>query len=106
MFIISSVLVVFNSLAIGFFAFANGKNKKTSRIFLLFCLSAVLWGIGGIGFSLTKSKSAAYFWWQMAYVAVIMAPVLYANLVFNLLELNRKKLLIIFYVISMLFSIF
>lgn len=96
-FSVSSLLVFFSNLAIAIFAFVRGENKKLNILWGYFCIMAAIWGLGGYKFSTTLSKETSFFWWQIAYIGVILVPLAYAHFVYSFLGVKQKYLLICFY---------
>ncbi|MBF0532843.1 MAG: hypothetical protein HQL23_07100, partial [Candidatus Omnitrophica bacterium] len=88
--------------------FANRGDRNIRIIFAALCAFVSFWGLGGCFFSATLNLTQVYFWWQIAYIGVIFAPVLYAHFVFAYLKINRKKLLYLAYVFTIfcLFCVF
>jgi len=81
-------------------------NKKLNLIWIFVCLCVSIWGWGSFKFTTTTSKEAAYFWWKIAHIGVILTPVGYSHFVFEFLKLNKpyqKILLFCAYVLAGLF---
>ena len=102
---ISSILISFSSLILALFVLREAKKQKsdTAAILAFFCLGAVLWGIGGYGFSSASTKEVAIFWWQIAYICVILANVVFLHFVVSFLQINRKVLIVAAYILAGIF---
>lgn len=101
-FTISSILISITAFSMAIFMFSKSGGRKTSIIWGFFCIAVSIWGIGGYKFSTAISKEIAFYWWQVAYIGVIFAPVLFSHFVFEYLKLNKKPLLSITYIFSVI----
>ncbi len=104
-FSISSVLVTIVSILMGVFVIVKGK-KTASYIWAIFCFTVSIWGIAGYNFSVTTFKDTAFFWWQIAYVSVILTPVFYYHFVLSFIEKKEKYHNISLFVVYLLGGIF
>ena len=100
---ISSIFVTTTCFAMTILSFVKGRRKKQDYIWILFCLMATIWGVGGFGFSTSKTYEKAYFYWQIANICTIFAPTFYSHFIFNLLELKKKRFLFFLYGSSIFF---
>jgi signal transduction histidine kinase len=69
----------------------------------------VWWGIGGYKYSSSTSKENAFLWWQIAWVSVIITPIIYYQFVYTFLKLNKKKykvILLTTYFLGFIFLLF
>jgi len=98
----SSLFIIIFSFLMAVLSFLKSGNRP-SRIFVFVCLSAGIWGVGGYGFSLASDPESALFWWQIAYISIISAPVLYSHFVFSYLNLNKRWLLFVLYMAMSIF---
>ncbi len=106
LFHISSISIIVSSSIIAVFLLLKSKKNKSSTILSVFCFFVALWGIGGYEFSIATSKNSALLGWQIAYLSVIMSPVLYSHFVFSFLRINKKRLIIFLYALSIFFLTF
>ena len=100
MFALSSVLIVISNVTIVLFVFFKGNRGKVSNIFCIFCFFPAVWGFAGYKFSTALSAPTAFFWWQIAYIAVIATPVLYSHLILTILKVRRKWFLRTIYLLG------
>jgi len=91
-FSISSLLILALASVVAVFSFLKGEDRKLNVIWGLFCVSGAIWGLGSFKFSTTISKESAFFWWQIAYIGVILSPVFYSHFVYELLKIETKRL--------------
>jgi len=83
--------------------FAQSRFRRPTFLFILFCLTVCVWGIGGYKFSTTIDKAEAFFWWRFAYICAICSPVFFSNYVFEFLDVNKKILFKFIYGTTFLF---
>ncbi|MBI5208289.1 MAG: hypothetical protein HY934_10960 [Candidatus Firestonebacteria bacterium] len=103
-----ALIVIFNSFTF-FFLILKGKNEKSNVIWLIFCVLVMIWGIGGYKFSSTTSKNEAFYWWKIANIGTILAPIIFYQFLYTFLNLKKKSqksILIIAYIFSIVFLIF
>ncbi len=103
LFAISSFLIFLSSLFIGFVVLWKKKTEFLAQIWCFFCILVSLWGFGGYKFSTATTYNKAFFWWQIAYISVILFPVVYIHFIFTFLGLKRKRLLIFLYILAGIF---
>lgn len=101
----SFILVFISSFSMGIVALVKGNRNKVIIGFSMFVFAVAFWALSGYGFSTASSKENAIFWWQMAYISVILSPVLYYNFVYYLLNLSRTKLYKIILISAYFFAI-
>ncbi|MFH1878246.1 MAG: ATP-binding protein [Candidatus Omnitrophota bacterium] len=104
-FAISSLAVFLSSVLIALFVLWKSKKNAAECIFVFFCLSVGLWGIGGYFFSVPEGKTAVL-WWQIAYTGVIPTSVLYLHFVTVFLGVKRPWLIRTGYLSASVFLIF
>lgn len=74
-------------------------------LWALLCVSAAIWGFGGVKFSTAGSLPEARLWFKIAYVGVIFAPVFYTHFVFSYLNLKRRLFVAALYLLGGIFLI-
>jgi len=74
----------------------------------MFCIAVAVWGIGGLGVSLTPTSSynLSLFWWQVGYIGVIFTVVFFFRFIISFLKLPRRTLLFFVYFLSFIFLFF
>lgn len=97
---ISNLLIGITSLGISLFVFLKGPKTKTNRIWTILTISIAIYGFGAYMVSLSKDVQSAFFWWQAAYLGIIMIPVLFMHFVCSFLDIKRPLLLKIIYSIG------
>jgi len=102
LFSISSLLIFIFSIFLAGFTFLKNR-QKIGKLWVLFCLLASIWGIGGYKFSTATTYDEAFFWWQIAYICVILSPVIYVHFIFAFFALRKKFFLRIFYILAFFF---
>ncbi|MFH1441955.1 MAG: ATP-binding protein [Candidatus Omnitrophota bacterium] len=97
---LSSLTILITNTALAVFLLLRSRGQKLALLWGIFCITIAFWGLGGLKFSLAKTKEEACFWWQVAYIGPILAPAVYCHFVVNLLKLKKRVLLIIIYFLS------
>jgi len=105
-FIISEIFTTVSTLSMAVFLFFNRKGKKAVIIWIYFCLLVSIWGITGLGATLTKSHITALTWFQLANIASILCPVVFYHFIISYLDLEKKIQLFILYGIGFIFLYF
>ena len=99
---ISNLLIGFTSLAISLFVFVKGPKNKTNRIWCILAISISVYGFGAYMGSFSTESETALFWWQIAYIGIIMIPVLFMHFVYSFLFIKRPYLLKITYIVTII----
>jgi len=99
-FVFSSIMVFILNLLLGIFLIWKGKNKRINVVWGLFCLSTMIWGLAGLGFSATFPKKIVFLSWQIGYICGILTPVLFFQFVNDFLRLNKKSVLLCGYTLA------
>jgi len=97
---ISNLLIMITSLGISIFVFVKGPRNKTNKIWTILTLSIAIYGFGGYMVSLSENAHSALFWWQVAYIGIILIPVLFMHFVCSFLDIKRPFLLRIIYFLT------
>jgi signal transduction histidine kinase len=86
---ISSILTGITSLILAGFVYIKGYNHKLARIWSAFALSAAVYGFGAYLVTLSKNASQAFFWWQVAYIGIILLPFFFVRFIFEFLTIKN-----------------
>ena len=86
---ISSLLIMITSLGIALFVFAKGAKSRINRIWIIFTLCVAVYGLGAYRVSFSQNAESALFWWQVAYIGIILIPVLFMHFVYSILDIKR-----------------
>ncbi len=102
----SNILIIITNFALSTFVLSKSKKNFSNKIWGIFCIAIVIWGIGALGLSLTSNYDYAFFWWQIGYIGVIFTVVFYVHFVISFLKLPYRKLLISVYSLAFIFLFF
>ncbi|MCX7926533.1 MAG: ATP-binding protein [Candidatus Omnitrophica bacterium] len=102
---ISNLLIALTSCAIAILVFFHGARNKTNRIWVPLAFSIAIYGFGAYMVSLSKTAEKAFFWWQIAYIGIIMIPVFFYHFVCSYLGLKRPKSIRVMYILSISYLI-
>jgi two-component system NtrC family sensor kinase len=94
------MLTAVTCLAIAILVYVKGAKNKINRIWSIFALGVAIYGFGGFKASTAKDPSAAFFWWQIAYIGVIMLPVLITHFIYSFLGINRPHFIKVIYFLN------
>jgi len=103
---ITAQLTAILSLASGILVIRKNKEEAVNRSWSLLCLFVFIWSFGlGMVF-LSQTKTEAFFWSRFSHLGAIIIPVLYLRFTFDLLQVFRKQVLYICYLLTIfLYSI-
>ena len=79
------------------------KRRMVHLMWTLFLVSVVVWGIGMFKIGGSKTEAESLFWWRFAEIGVILIPVFLNHFVIAFLELKRKIVLVLSYLIGGMF---
>jgi len=96
-FSITSIAIIVTNTVMTYLLMTAGKKSKAYIIFGYLCILALSWGISGYFISVTQDKNTSYYWWQMGYITVVYAPVVFAHFTFKFLNINRKTFISLCY---------
>ena len=85
---------------IGLLVFLKNKTSKLNIIFSLFSLSMVIWLFGYTNMYLSKEPSTALKWARIGFLGIIFIPVFAYHFIITFLNLKRKIILPIIYVLT------
>ncbi len=93
---------------IGLFVYFRGKKKKVNQIFLFYSSSIAIWGLGQAIHSIVPTVKISLWWARFSHIGVVFIPTLFLHFVFEFLNIpkERKRILVLPYVVSVLFVFF
>ena len=103
---LSGILLGFVSIPMFLVLIIKGRENKANFIWAFYVLCLTIWGFGGAKISTIKNVSSAFLWWQLTYIAIIFIPVSFLHFVCTFLEIKRKYIIIVTYVIAFVFLFF
>ena len=104
-FAIANFIISFFSLCLGIFVFLKGYIKKIKILFLALSFSISIWS-SGLGFmTILKNHNLALFWIKFSYIGVFFIPAFYLHFVCTLLDIEKKKNIVLGYIFSLFFLI-
>jgi signal transduction histidine kinase len=89
-FSLSSILIIVTSVPLLLLVIFKGP-KKSNFLWVIFFLSATGWGLGGYIISLATTAESAFKAWQIAWITVILTPVLYYHSMLTILKLKKRS---------------
>ncbi|MDD4956780.1 MAG: GAF domain-containing protein, partial [Candidatus Omnitrophica bacterium] len=101
-FTISNCIVWVTCIILIIILFVYGK-KKVHYMWAYFNFVGGLWGLGGFLVGLSKAPTVAMISWKIALIGSIFSPIVFYHMITVLGDLNRKKILYIFYAFGMFF---
>ena len=105
-YIITHFLTGIIAIALGFLVFLKNKQKTVNKTFALLALSVAVWSFSYSIWLLSKDYNSALFWARTLNMGATLIPVFYLHWIISLLKLNRKKFLIFYYSLSVIFVFF
>ena len=96
------------ALALGLFVFFKKKKSDLHRIFALLNLAIAVWALSYWQWLITSEKSVALFWTKILTIGSTFIPILFLHWILLVLnkEKEKKKLLILGYLMSAFFLLF
>ena len=105
-YIISCALTGTLSLLLGIFVYLKNRSSNVNKICMVFNLSVSLWHWGLFARELTYDKATALFFLRLCHVGPILLPSLFYHFVNCLLKLEKNRLIVAFYGVSLIFLVF
>jgi len=96
---ISNLLAAITNSALAVFVYIKGYKSKLCRIWGIFTFCVAIYGFGAYKAAGADTYEAAFFWWQVSYVGVIMLPALFTHFVYTFLGIKKTNLVRIVYVL-------
>jgi signal transduction histidine kinase len=90
---ISCILTGITGLSMAVFVYIKGHNHKLARIWSVFALATAFYGFGAYMVTHARNAPEAFFWWQFAYIGVILLPFLFVCLAYELLSVRHPGFL-------------
>ena len=103
-FAISGLLIGLTGVFEALIIFLRGR-KLVHYLWGAFCISFIVWGMGGYKIATTVDADEAIFWWKVAYIGVIFIPIFLAHFTYEFLNIKEKWHLVIFYFLGAFFLI-
>jgi hypothetical protein len=101
---VSGLLACIASLSFGSLVFLASRNRKIGQIWFLFSLAVTGWGFFGAWASSTYYMKEALWVWRLSIaLGAIWIPVLFYHFISVFLELERRRSILIHYLIGMSF---
>ena len=104
-FALSGLLIGITGGAEALLMFIKGK-RKFHYLWGIFCISVLIWGMGGYKIALTLDPDWAVFWWKITYIGVIFIPIFLVHFTYKFLEMSGKWIIVIFYTLGFIFLTF
>ncbi len=104
---ITGLINAIAGIAMGLFVYLSNKGKNINKKFSLFCLSATIWSLAYFIWQISATKEAALFWSHALMMGAIFIPITFFHFIVVFLNQQRKrrKILIIGYFLSFVFSV-
>jgi len=97
---ISNLLTGITSLSMSIFVFVKGPKSKANKIWTIMTFCVAIYGFGAYMVSISQNPQSALFWWQIAYIGIIMIPVLFTHFLCLFLDIKRPFFLRTIYFIT------
>ena len=105
-YIISCALTGTLSFLFGIFVYLKNRSSNVNKIWMILNFSASLWSWSLFGRELSFEKETALFFVRLCYVGAIFIPPLFLHFVTALLKLEKNKIILPVYILSLIFLIF
>ena len=102
-FAFSSILVAISNFSMASLVYFKGRTKKPNIAWAIFLLAASLWGIGSYKATTTLNETDVILWMRITYIGIILIPTFFYQFVYMFLGIQRKKIIVTLYVISIFF---
>ncbi|HSE59081.1 MAG TPA: ATP-binding protein [Nitrospiraceae bacterium] len=102
-FALSGLLTGITSSVLGALVYLKRPDRGPNRLWALFAMAVAVWGFGSYKIALTTDMAAAYWWWKLTHVGVILIPVLFAHFIHVFLDIKRTASIILIYVVGLSF---
>jgi len=103
LFALSGILIAVSCFLLSLLVFKSNPKKRINQVSALSSLCVAIWGVGIYVIAQTVDKNLAFLYWRLAHIGVIFIPVFFVHFVYKLLEINRKKILLIIYALGLFF---
>lgn len=103
-FAVAGLAIGASCLMMAIVMFVKGRGRL-HYLWGLFCLSVMIWGIGGFLIGTTTDAALADTWWRITHIGVISIPILFTHFIFEYLDLRRPRFLALLYALGIFFLI-
>ena len=103
-FAISGLLIAVTSLGLIIILLRYGKTK-IHKMWALFNLSIIIWGIGGFFAGSSVLSDVSLFWWRFSHIGVIAIPIFLFHGIYLLCGLKNKIVLFFVYFQGLIFAL-
>jgi len=99
-FSITGLINGLTSIILGIFVYFINRKPLANKLFILFCLSASIWGFSYFFWQISHDAATALFWSRALMAGAILIPIFYLHFTLVFLSLARKYkvLLIVLYI--------
>jgi hypothetical protein len=97
---ISNILIMITSLAMSIFVFVRGPKTKANKIWSILTFCVAIYGFGAYMVSISEDPQSALFWWQIAYIGIILIPALFMHFTCSFLDIKHPGFMKIIYFIT------
>jgi len=105
-YIISHLITGITSIVLGFLVYFKNRKNNINYTFFLMALSITLWSLSYSIWLLVKSPNSALFWARTLNAASVLIPLFYLHWIICLLKLNKKVILIFYYIFVLIILLF
>jgi signal transduction histidine kinase len=105
-YVISCAIAGTLSFLLGIFVYFKNRTSNVNKVCMLLNFSVSLWHWGILGREVALEKTIALFSVRLCYVGAIFVPALFFHFINYLLKLEKNRLIITFYAISLTFLTF
>jgi signal transduction histidine kinase len=105
-YIISCAITGTLSILLGIFVYLENKQSNANKTWMLLSFSVSLWSWSILGRELSIEKSTALFFVRLSYVGAIFVASLFFHFLNSFLKLEKRRLIVVFYALSLAFFIF
>ncbi len=100
---ISNILATFTSVTMSIFVFIKGYKYRMTRLWAFFSLSVATYGFGAYLVTTAHNTQEAVFYWQIAYIGIILIPFFFIFFIFEFLNIKHPLFFKINIILTSLF---
>ena len=104
LFALSGAFIAVSSGVMAFVMFVFGRNRL-HVLWGFFCISVLVWGIGGYFIGTTQDPAQAFFWWKVTHVGIALIPVLFLHFVYVFLKKKGEMFVWLLYAVACIFAV-
>ncbi len=105
LFALSGLLTAVTSSGLAIFVLVYNLKNWLNRIWFLFAVAVAWWGVGVYQIAWIRNPEAAFFWWRIAHIGVILIPVFFIHFMHLFLDIRNRKPVYLAYVLGIVFLI-